>query len=115
MVGSSGVIHSEATIRQLLTRSHPPGVILYEATRTIILQRLFLFRMPNAPVKCQPLYHESWNPEMVRIPQHLLEKHFRASIVLLPIMGKQTSESRNVCVRPSYRPGAEGVFPTDIN
>ena len=33
MVGSSGVIHSEATIRQLLTRSHPSGVILYEATR----------------------------------------------------------------------------------
>ena len=33
MMGSSGVIHSEATIRQLLTRLHPTGVILYEATR----------------------------------------------------------------------------------
>jgi hypothetical protein len=33
-VGSpSGVIHSEATIRQHLTRSRFPGVILFEATR----------------------------------------------------------------------------------
>jgi hypothetical protein len=33
-VGSpSGVIHFEATIRQHLTRSRFPGVILFEATR----------------------------------------------------------------------------------
>jgi hypothetical protein len=40
-VGSpSGVIHFEATIRQHLTRSRFPGVILFEATRR---GRLFIF------------------------------------------------------------------------
>ena len=42
MVGSSGVIHSEATFRQSLTRSHPSGVFLYEAMRQLVLQEKIL-------------------------------------------------------------------------
>jgi hypothetical protein len=63
-VGSpSGVIHSEATIRQHLTRSRFPGVILFEATRRLALQNNKVgFLVPAQPWSGrEPLnqdYHE---------------------------------------------------------